>query len=163
MVIARYDVIVEPGAAIKFWKSLRFGSHCTVQANAYIYGSRKGKPVTFGDHVVISHGCMLLAEAWLTIGDFTHLGPSVTVTTQYGDSRSDPCVPNPTVSYAPVAIGRGCWIGIGATLMPGATLGDKCIVAPHSVVFGRWPEGSHLSGNPARRARTETPPARSKE
>jgi acetyltransferase-like isoleucine patch superfamily enzyme len=53
--------------------------------------------------------------------------------------------------YAPVAIGRGCWIGIGAAIMPGAQLGDKCIVAPNSVVFGRWPDETHLSGNPARR------------
>jgi len=152
MVVARHDVVVEPGAVIKFWKSLRFGRRCTIQANAYVYGSRTGKPVTFGDYVVVSHGCMVLGEGGASIGDFTHLGPGVVLTTQYGDSRSDPCTPDPTVRYAAVSIGRGCWIGIGTALMPGAQLGDRCVVAPNSVVFGRWPDATHLSGNPARRS-----------
>jgi acetyltransferase-like isoleucine patch superfamily enzyme len=153
MVISRHDVIVEGGAVIKFWKSLRFGQRCTIQANAYVYGSRSGKIVALGDHVVISTGCVLLGEAGLTIGDYTHLGPGVVVTTQYGDSRADPFVPDTPLRYAPVSIGRACWIGIGAAVMPGAQLGDRCIVAPNSVVFGRWPDSSHLSGNPARRSR----------
>jgi len=150
MVVSRFDVIVESGAVIKYWKSVRFGRHCTVQAHAYIYGSRQGAAVSIGDHVVISPGCMLLGEAGLTIGDYCHLGPGVVVSTQYGDSRSDPLAPDPKISYAPVEIGHGCWIGIGAVVMPGARLGERCIVAPNSVVFGRWPDGARLSGNPAR-------------
>ena len=153
MVIAHHDVILEPGAVIKFWRSLSFGRHCTIQANTYVYGSRAGNAVSLGDYVVVSPGCMLLGEAGLSIGDYVHLGPGVVVTTQYGDSRADPCVPNTPLRYASVSIGRGCWIGIGAAIMPGAQLGDKCIVAPNSVVFGRWPESTHLSGNPARRTR----------
>jgi acetyltransferase-like isoleucine patch superfamily enzyme len=153
MVMARDDVILEPGAVIKFWKSVRFGRRCTVQASAYIYGSRAGREVSFGDYVLVSHGCMLLGEGGLTVGDFTHLGPGVVVSTQFGDSDTDAFVPDPVVRYSPVTIGRGCWIGIGAVVMPGAQLGDRCIVAPNSVVFGRWPDGATLSGNPARRQR----------
>jgi acetyltransferase-like isoleucine patch superfamily enzyme len=150
MTICHHDVLIEPGAVIKFWRSLSFGSHCTIQANAYVYGSRRGHRVRFGDDVVISHGCMLLAEAGLTIGDFTHLGPSVVVTTQNGDSRTDGRTANPTLHYSPVAIGSGCWIGAGSILMPGVRLGDNVLVAPNSVVFGRWPDGVRLAGNPAR-------------
>jgi acetyltransferase-like isoleucine patch superfamily enzyme len=150
MLICRNDVILEPGTMVKFWRSVSFGKRCTVQANAYIYGSRRGNAVTFGDYVVISHACMLLGEAGLRIGDFTHLGPRVVVTTQNADSRTDPCVPDPTLSYSPVTIGAGCWIGAGSIIMPGVHLGDRTIVAPNSVVFGRWPYGARLSGNPAR-------------
>ena len=158
-IIARHDVILEPGAVVKFWPSVSFGGHCTVQANAYIYGSRSGQRVTCGDYVVISHGCMLLGEGGLSIGSYTHLGPGVTVTTQFGDSRTSPMDPNPTVRLARVSIGAGCWIGIGAAIMPGAQLGDRCIVAPNSVVFGRWPDGSQLSGNPARSRAARPKPA----
>jgi acetyltransferase-like isoleucine patch superfamily enzyme len=150
MTIRSHDVLLEPGAVIKFWRSLSFGRHCTVQANAYIYGSRAGNRVRFGDYVVISHGCMLLAEAGLTIGAYTHLGPRIVATTQNGDGRTDGRTATPTVSYSPISIGAGCWIGAGAILMPGVRLGDNVIVAPNSVVFGRWPDGTRLSGNPAR-------------
>lgn len=150
MVICRHDVLIEPGAVIKFWQSVSFGRRCTVQANAYIYGSRRGKSVSFGDYVVVSHGCMLLGEAGLRIGDYTHLGPQVVITTQNGDSRKDPCLPDPLLSYSPVVIGAGCWIGAGAIIMPGTHIGDRAIVTPNSVVFGRWPDEVRLSGNPAR-------------
>ncbi len=122
MTIASNDVIVERGAVIKYWKSLHFGHHCTIQANAYVYGSRQWeRHVVRGLCHVISHGCTLLGEGGLSVGDYTHLGPGVAVTTQYGDSRSDPCVPpNPKIQ---VRLGEDrpgvCWIGISTALMPG--------------------------------------------
>jgi acetyltransferase-like isoleucine patch superfamily enzyme len=156
MLVMRYDVILEPGAVVKYWKSISFGTECTVQASAYIYGSRTGKPVRFGDYVVISHGCMLLGEAGLVIGDFTHLGPQVTITTQCGDSRTDPCRPKISLILAAVTVGEGCWIGAGAVIMPGTQLGVGTIVAPNSVVFGHWPDRARLSGNPARAQKNAT-------
>ena len=147
LVICRNDVILEPGAVVKFSRSVSFGKRCTVQANAYIYGSRRGHAVAFGDYVAISHGCMVLGEAGMRIGNFTHLGPRVVVTTQNANSRTDPCQPELVLSYSPVAIGAGCWIGAGSVIMPGVQL---AIVAPNSVVFGRWPDGIRLAGNPAR-------------
>jgi acetyltransferase-like isoleucine patch superfamily enzyme len=150
MIICRNDVILEPGVVVKYWRSVSFGKRCTVQANAYIYGSRKGAVVTFGDYVAVSHGCMLLGEAGLRIGNFTHLGPQVVITTQNADSRTDPCQADPVLSYSPVTIGAGCWIGAGSVIMPGVRLGNRVIVAPNSVVFGRWRDGAKLSGNPSR-------------
>ena len=73
MVIAHHDVILEPGAVVKFWRSLSIGRHCTIQANTYVYGSRAGNAVSLGDHVVVSPGCMLLGEAGLSIGDLEDL------------------------------------------------------------------------------------------
>lgn len=149
-VVVRHDVLVETAVTFKYWRSLRFGEKCTVQSAAYIYGSRRGNPVVFGDGTVVSHGCMLLGEGGLVVGDFTHLGPAVAITTQYGDSNSESCTDNPTVKYCEVRIGRGCWIGAGSVIMPGTVLGDRCIVAPNSVVYGVWKSNAKLAGNPAR-------------
>lgn len=156
MVILRNDVILEPGVVIKYWRSVSFGKRCMVQANAYIYGSRNGRPVVFGDYVTISHGCMVLGEGGLQIGAFTHLGPGVTITTQFADSRTDPCVPDVALRYAAISLGAGSLIGAGSVIMPGAKLGARTIVAPNSVVFGRWPDGARLLGNPARAAKSGT-------
>jgi acetyltransferase-like isoleucine patch superfamily enzyme len=157
-IVARYDVLVEPGVTIKYWKSIRFGRKCTIQSVAYLYGSRRGMPVVFGDHVVVSHGCMILGEGGVSIGEFSHLGPRVVITTQYGGSGTDQCTPTPEISYEPVKIGRGCWVGSGAVIMPGAKLGDRCVVAPNSVVYGAWDSELVLSGNPARPRRSEPVP-----
>lgn len=147
----RFDVLLEPGVTTKYIDSIEFGRHTTVQAGSYIYGSRFGHPVRFGDHTVLAPGVIVLGDGGFELGESSHLGPRVVVTTQYGDSRSDMLAPQTTLKYAAVRIGRGCWIGSGSVVMPGATLGERCVVAPNSVVFGRWPDGSHLAGNPARR------------
>lgn len=148
--MSRYDVLVEKAVTVKYVDSISIGRHCTLQSGVYLYGSRSGKQVRLGEHVAIGGGGMLLGEGGLEIGDYTHLGPRVVITTQYGDSRSDKLQPNAVLKYAPVSLGRGCWIGAGSVIMPGSRLGDGCIVAPNSVVIGSWPDAVVLSGNPAR-------------
>ena len=150
-VMARADVLIEKGVTIKYSETLLFGEHVTLQSGVYLYGSRSGRQVKFGNRVVLAHGVTVLGEGGAEFGDFTHLGPGVVCTTQYGDSTGSMCSASPNIKTAPIQLGRGCWIGSGAVLMPGVTLGDECIVAPNSVVFGAWPAGTKLSGSPARR------------
>lgn len=157
-VVVRNDVLVESAVTFKFWRSLHFGRKCTVQSAAYVYGSRNGKPVSFGDGTVVSHACMLLGEGGLSIGEYTHLGPRVVITTQYGDSNTEQVSANPVLKYSEVRIGKGCWIGAGSIIMPGTVLGDSCIVAPNAVVYGVWKANSKLAGNPARNVNPRSAP-----
>jgi len=147
---ARWDVLIEKAVTIKYGGTLQFGEHCTLQSGVYVYGSRTGKACVFEHHVVLAAGSVVLGEGGLTIGAYTHLGPRVVLTTQYGDSASPMTTPSPTVKTLPVELGRGCWIGAGSVIMPGVRLGDECVVGPGSVVYGNWPARTTLSGNPAR-------------
>lgn len=155
-VAARFDVLLEPAVVIKHPARLSFGRKCTLQAGSYVYGSRSGADVVFGDWVVVAAGAMVLGEGGVRVGDGTHLGPHVVVTSQYGDARGERITDSPTVKTKPIVIGRGCWIGSGAVIMPGVVLGDRCTVAPGSVVYGRFPDDSTLAGNPARLVRRVT-------
>lgn len=47
-------------------------------------------------------------------------------------------------------LGNDVWIGEGATIMPGVTIGDGAIVAARSVVAGDVPPYGIVGGNPAR-------------
>ena len=150
-VMRRHDVLIEKNVTIKYDECLRVGRHVTLQSGCYLYGSREGKSVVLGDFVVIACGAIVLGEGGVELGAFTHLGPGAVITSQYGDSNGAMAAAQPQVKTAPVVVGKGCWIGSGAVLMPGAELGDECVVAPNSVVFGRWSAGSRVGGNPARR------------
>lgn len=152
-VAMRHDVLLEKGVTLKYVEALRFGVHVTLQSGAYLYGSRSGNLVVVGDHVVIAAGSMVLGEGGVEIGAFTHLGPGVVVTSQYGDATMPMATPSPVLKTAPVRIGRGSWIGSRSVIMPGATLGERCVVAPGSVVYGRFADGATISGNPARAIR----------
>lgn len=54
------------------------------------------------------------------------------------------------VEAAPVVIGQDVWIGMGAILLPGVTIGDGAIVGAGAVVTTDVPAGSVVSGVPAR-------------
>lgn len=58
----------------------------------------------------------------------------------------------------PIHIGRGSWIGAGAIILPGVTLGECCVVGAGAVVKDSWPARSVIAGVPARLVK-QLPPA----
>jgi acetyltransferase-like isoleucine patch superfamily enzyme len=51
---------------------------------------------------------------------------------------------------APVSIGVGSWVGTGAIILPGTTIGRNVVVAAGSVVRGCVPDRCVVAGVPAR-------------
>jgi maltose O-acetyltransferase len=49
-----------------------------------------------------------------------------------------------------VRIGKFAWIGGGAIILPGVTIGDEAVVGAGSVVTRHVPAGATVIGNPAR-------------
>lgn len=54
----------------------------------------------------------------------------------------------------PIRIGDCCFVGGGATVMPGVTIGNESVVAAGAVVFDDVPPRCIVGGNPARVLRT---------
>ena len=50
----------------------------------------------------------------------------------------------------PIHIGQNVWIGAGAIILPGVTIGDNSVIAAGSVVTKDVPENSVFGGNPAK-------------
>jgi len=50
----------------------------------------------------------------------------------------------------PIRIGERCFVGGGATVMPGVTIGDESIIAGGAVVMDDVPARTIVAGNPAR-------------
>ncbi|MBE0564726.1 MAG: acyltransferase [Krumholzibacteria bacterium] len=108
--------------------------------------------IRLGDNVSIGTDCLLQAGGGLSIGDHTLLGPGCKIWTQ-NHVADDPDRPiaEQGATYAAVSIGRDCWIGADAFIMPGVALPDGCIVAAGSVVgIKNYPPFAILMGNPAR-------------
>ena len=56
--------------------------------------------------------------------------------------------------FKPVSIGKRCFIGVGAMILPGVDIGDDCIIGAGSVVVKSLPNGTISVGNPAKIIKT---------
>jgi acetyltransferase-like isoleucine patch superfamily enzyme len=59
--------------------------------------------------------------------------------------------PAPLATVKPVVIERNVWLGRGAMVFPGVTIGENSVVAANAVVMASVPANSLVMGNPARR------------
>ncbi|MEM5788460.1 MAG: acyltransferase [Syntrophobacteraceae bacterium] len=55
------------------------------------------------------------------------------------------------ISYGRITVHDNCFIGLGATILPGVSIGPDSIVAAGAVVAGDIPPGEVWGGVPARR------------
>jgi maltose O-acetyltransferase len=53
------------------------------------------------------------------------------------------------ITAEPITIGSHVWIGAGATVLPGVTIGDKAVIAAGAVVTKDVPESCLVGGVPA--------------
>jgi acetyltransferase-like isoleucine patch superfamily enzyme len=85
--------------------------------------------------------------ARIVIGQGTYIAPN----TGFITANHDPENPARHLPGKDIVLGRECWVGMNATLMPGVTLGDHTVVAAGAVVTKSYPEGwVVLAGVPAR-------------
>jgi acetyltransferase-like isoleucine patch superfamily enzyme len=99
--------------------------------------------------LMVSGGCYIQAGHGITVGNGTIWSSNVVIISANHDmSREDKgWVSEPT----PVVIGRDCWIGANAIILPGVSLGDRTVVGAGAVVTRSFPDGYiTLVGNPAR-------------
>ena len=108
-----------------------------------------GAHVHFGKNVYANFNLTCVDDTHIYVGDCTMFGPNVTLAT-----AGHPILPElreKGYQYnAPVRIGKRCWIGAGALIMPGVTIGDDTVIGAGSVVTKDIPAGVVAVGNPCR-------------
>lgn len=106
-----------------------------------------GHHVHFGKGVYANFNLTLVDDTHIYVGDHTMIGPNVTIAT-----AGHPILPQlreKGYQYnMPVRIGRNCWIGAGAILLPGVAVGDNTVVGAGSVVTKDLPSDVVAVGNP---------------
>jgi acetyltransferase-like isoleucine patch superfamily enzyme len=109
-----------------------------------------GERIELGDLVGFNYGCYVNGYGGLSIGDRTIVGPYTMIHT--ANHEMDPERPFADQGWTarPVEIGADCWLGMGVCVLPGARIGDGCIVGAGSVVADEISPYTVAVGNPAR-------------
>lgn len=108
-----------------------------------------GRHVHFGSHIYANFNLTFVDDTHIYVGDYTMFGPNVVVATA-GHPISPQLREKIYQFNAPVHIGRNCWIGAGALLMPGVTIGDNTVIGAGSIVTRDIPANVVAVGNPCR-------------
>ena len=105
-----------------------------------------GKFTRIGKNVYINHACSFLDMGTITIEDDVLIGPKANLLTE--EHPVDPAKRS-ALMVRPVLIKRNAWIGAGATILPGVTVGENAVVAAGAVVNRNVPANTVVAGVPA--------------
>lgn len=125
--------------------SKNIDKQANIQRGAFIAGD--GSNLIIGYHGAIGKNCKIGSNC--TIGAGTIMGPECIILTQNHKWDEDA---HRLVGYEskPVIIGEKCWIGTRTIILPGAKIGNHCIIGAGSVVPNKeYPDYSLIAGNPA--------------
>lgn len=106
--------------------------------------------VEIGDHVYINEAVRFDNHEWVRIGDNASIGQEVMFVTSSHHAGSAHGRAG-QLSYEPITVGRACWIGARAMILPGVTVGEGCLIAAGAVVASDCAPHGLYGGVPARR------------
>lgn len=108
-----------------------------------------GSYISIGARTFANYGLVALDVARITIGEDVQIGPHVQLLTP-----THPVDPEPRrakyEAAKPIVIGNNVWLGGGAIVLPGVTIGDNSVIGAGSVVTKDIPANVVAVGNPAR-------------
>lgn len=106
-----------------------------------------GRFTTIGKQVFINHGCSFLDLGGIYIEDNVLIGPQVKLVTE--NHPLDPSIRKGLITK-PILIKQNAWIGAGALILPGVTIGENAVVAAGAVVSKDIPDNTVVGGIPAK-------------
>ncbi|MDB5661564.1 MAG: hypothetical protein JWS10_4179 [Cypionkella sp.] len=124
------NVRISPTASFANGQNIILGDRVRVGANSSLWaGPGRGK-------IVLSEDALLAPGVMITAANY-----------RFNDSSP---VNDQAMDEADVFVGRDVWLGYGAVVLPGVTIGDYAIVAAGSIVRRDIPKNAIVAGNPAK-------------
>jgi maltose O-acetyltransferase len=108
-----------------------------------------GYNIHLGDRVFLNYMCTILDTNEVRIGSHVLIGPSVHIYCAAHELQAELRKQDLEVSK-PIVIEDNVWIGGGAIVLPGVTIGRNAVVGAGAVVTRSVPANTVVAGNPAR-------------
>jgi len=106
-----------------------------------------GLHLDLAERVFINQGCTFLDYAGIRLCERVMIGPKATFITS--GHPVDPADRRLYLTGAPIEVAENVWIGAGATILPGVTIGRDAVIAAGAVVADDVPAASLVTGTKA--------------
>lgn len=105
----------------------------------------RGNKVRIGKNVVVMNNSLFMAAGGITIEDDVKVAANAQLISNNHDLYD-----HAVLTCKPVHLKHNCWIGVGATILPGVTIGENAIVAAGAIVTKDVEDNTVVGGNPAK-------------
>jgi acetyltransferase-like isoleucine patch superfamily enzyme len=103
-----------------------------------------GLRLDLAEGVFINQGCTFLDHAGIRLGEGVMVGPKATFITM--GHPVDPDERRHFLTGAPIDVAENVWIGAGAMILPGVSIGRDAVVAAGAIVADDVPAASLVAG-----------------
>ncbi len=126
-----------------------------VRTACFMLGVEVSHPwhLTIGRNSIVGPHVLLDARGGITIGDNVNVSSHTRIQTAKHLIHD----PGFDAVYEPVVLGDRVWVGIGATILGGVTVGEGAVVAAGAVVTKDVAPWTVVGGTPARKIAERTP------
>lgn len=128
------------------------GRFSKLQCFDHFNGVEYHPTIQIGNDCLLGQNVSILSADTVIIEDKVTLASYITIVNEnHGMNPEDPqCYRYQTLTSAPIIIKEGTWIGERCNILPGVTIGKKCVIGSGSVVNKSVPDYCMAVGNPAR-------------
>jgi acetyltransferase-like isoleucine patch superfamily enzyme len=164
---------VEPTATLAHSK-YSTGPHCYIGDRVVIYQGKTGGHVALGERVFIFRDTIIETDrgGYLEVGDHTSIHPRCQINAykapivigkgvqiapgcalysyDHGIAPGTPIRQQPLKTKGPIVIGDDAWLGYGAIVLSGVSIGTGAVVAAGAMVHKDVPDGAIAAGCPAK-------------
>ena len=131
----------------EFGNDVKIETHCSIFSREHGYYGR----LNIKDGTHIGDNTIIDVTDDINIGNEVAIGPNCVLYTHDHDyTQKDKASWKGGVYTKPISIGDGAWIGSGVTILPGVTVGERCVVAAGSVITKNLDPNSVYGGVPAK-------------
>ena len=157
-ILRLYGAKVGKGLRVEGGVRFRYAMHpgITIGDNVYIgpngiFDIPPGMTLKIGHRASINIGVFIGGNTAIEIGDDVLIGEYVSIR-DAGHGFRDLIAPikNQPMESHPIRIGNNVWIARGVCVLPGASIGNGCVVGANAVVRGELPVNTVSVGAPAR-------------
>lgn len=143
------SVVVLGEAQVHGTANIRFGTDLMLYPGIYLETQEAGA-ITIGDGCVLSTGVHVVSMARIQIGRGTMIGEYASL--RDANHLRAPGVPMRYAGHSarPIVLGEEVWIGRGAAVLAGVSIGNGATVGANAVVTRDVPPGAVVAGVPAR-------------
>lgn len=105
----------------------------------------RGNKVKIGKNVVVMNNALFMAAGGITIEDDVMIAANAQLISNNHDLYD-----HQILICKPILLKRNSWIGAGATILPGVTIGENSVVAAGAIVTKDVEDNTVVGGCPAK-------------